>query len=33
MKIISVTFGNGKRLTNGRFDIHYTEHDSSKYPQ
>jgi hypothetical protein len=32
MKIISVTFGNGKRLTNGRFDIHYTEHDSSKYP-
>lgn len=24
MKIISATFGNGKRLTNGRFDIHYT---------
>ena len=29
MKIISVTFGNGKRLTNGRFDIHYTEHNSN----
>ena len=29
MKIISVTFGNGKRLTNGRFDIHYTDHNSN----
>ena len=24
LNIISATFGNGKRLTNGRFDIHYT---------
>lgn len=28
-KIISVTFGNDNRLTNGRFDIHYTAHDSN----
>ena len=29
LNIISATFGNGKRLTNGRFDIHYTEHNSN----
>ena len=28
-RVISATFGNSKRLTNGRFDIHYTEHNSN----
>lgn len=31
-KIISATFGNGSRLTNGRFDIHYVVSENY-YPQ
>lgn len=29
-KIISGTFGNGERLTNGRFDVHYAADDDSE---
>lgn len=28
-RVISATFGNGKSLTNGRFDIHYAVSDSN----
>lgn len=31
--VISITFGNGKRLTHGRFDVHYTSYESYPLPE